>query len=238
MTDDLPPIRGFLPSTLIDWPGRVAAEVFLGGCNFRCPFCHASHLVLNPSELERIPIETVLEHLRRQEGWIDGVVISGGEPTLDDRLPALIRTLTQAGAPIKLDTNGTRPAVLRRLIEAGVIAAVSMDLKAPLDERYARSAGVEVDLAAIRESIDLLTAGDLDLEFRTTVCPAFHTPDDIVEAARAIAGVPKYCLQTFQPLNCIDPAMLDVKPYTDDEMRAMAEAAGDFVGTCWVRGAG
>jgi pyruvate formate lyase activating enzyme len=235
---DLPPIRGFLTCTLIDWPGRVAAEVFLGGCNFRCPFCHAAHLVLNPSQLEEIAPESVLEHLRVQRGWIDGVVISGGEPTADERLPALIEALRAAGAAIKLDTNGSRPEVLRALIEGGMLAAVSMDLKAPLDERYHRAAGVEVDLHAVRDSIDLLTSSDLDVEFRTTVCPAFHTHEDVVAMARASAGAAKYCLQTFQPLNCIAPALLQVKPYSDAEMRALAEAAGEFVERSWVRGAG
>ena len=233
---DLPPIRGFLPSTLIDWPGRVAAEVFLGGCNFRCPFCHASHLVLNPSELEEISLEAVLEHLRNQTGWVDGVVVSGGEPTLDGRLPTLIEALREAGAAIKLDTNGARPEVLRALIEAGMLEAASMDLKAPLDERYSKAAGVEVDLTAIRESVALLMSSALDVEFRTTVCPAFHTLDDVVDTARAIAGAAKYCLQTFRPLNCIDPALLEVGRYTEEEMRAMARAAGEFVRRCWVRG--
>ena len=233
MSTPLPAIRGFLPGTLIDWPGRVAAEVFLGGCNFRCPYCHASHLVLSPGQLEEVPVESVVEHLRRQSGWIDGVVISGGEPTLDERLPALIETFRSTGAAVKLDTNGTRPEVLRALIQARLIEAVS---KAPLDQRYLRAAGVPVDLEAVRESIQLLIKSGLDVEFRTTVCPAILSPEDVVETARALAGARKYCLQTFRPLNCIDPAMLEVEPYSEEQMRGIAEAAGRFVEKCWVRG--
>lgn len=236
LSPEVPPIRGFIETTLIDWPGCLAAEVFLGGCNFRCPFCHAAHLVLNPSALEEIALQAVLGHLHAQRGWLEGVVISGGEPTLDQRLPALIEAFRDAGVAVKLDTNGSRPEVLRALIEAGRIQAVAMDLKAPLDERYSKAAGVAVDLAAIRDSIDLLMASGLDVEFRTTVCPAFHSLDDVVEIARAIAGAPRFCLQSFQPLNCVDPAMLEVGPYRDEEMQAMARACGEFVGRCWVRG--
>jgi pyruvate formate lyase activating enzyme len=255
---ELPRIRGFLPSTLIDWSGRVAAEVFLGRCNFRCPFCHAAHLVLRPAQLEEIAADVVLGHIRGHVGWLDGVVISGGEPTLDPHLPDLVEACREAGVGVKLDTNGSRPDALRALIEGGRLDAVSMDIKAPLDARYARAAGVQVDLGAIRESIALLMAADMavtpaaaaawptDLhrppagacavEFRTTVCPVYHSTADIVDIARTIAGAREYCLQPFRPVNCIDPAMLEVRPYSDEEMQALAAAAGEFVRRAWVRG--
>ncbi len=233
----LPQIKGFVQNSLIDWPGRIAGILFLPGCNFRCPFCHAAHLVVRPSELESIPFASVETFLKERGDWIDGVIISGGEPTISDGLEDLIDALRALGTRVKLDTNGSNPAVVESLARAGKLAAVSMDVKAPLDERYARLAGVPVDLGAIRRTIDLLISGAVpEYEFRTTVPPGYLAHEDIVDIARSLEGAERYVLQNFQPVDCIDPALLEVGAYPLDDLKHMASDAHAWVKSCWVRG--
>ena len=232
----LPPVKGFLESTFLDWEGRIAAVVFLPGCNFRCGFCHAAHLIGNPCPLETIPLDQVMDSLRRNRGWLDGVAVSGGEPTLHKGLRDLFELFRAEGLPVKLDTNGARPGVLEQLLEERLVAHVAMDVKAPLDERYSRVAGVPVELDDIRASIEMLIGGDVSYEFRTTVCPAFHDADDVEGTARAVRGAGDYYLQRFRPVGCLDPALTEVKPYTDDDMRDLARRCAKYVNRCAVRG--
>jgi len=232
----LPPVKGFIENSLLDWEGRLAAVLFLPGCNFRCPFCHGSHLLGDAKQLESIPIPKIMEALVSRKGWIDGVVISGGEPTLHPALSDLIQTFLNAGFAVKLDTNGSRPDVLKDLISKRMVEHVAMDIKAPLDERYSRTAGAEVNLNDIRASIEILIGSGVSHEFRTTVCPPFHTDDDILGAALAIRGASHYYLQNFRPINTLDPSLAEVKPYTGEEMRRLAALAAPFVRHCAVRG--
>jgi len=236
MTDALPPIKAFLPSSMIEWEGRLSTTVFLPGCNFRCPFCHASALVLHADELPTIPLDGITGHLRDNQGWIDGVVISGGEATLHPGLPALIRTLRQYVPGVKLDTNGTRPDAIAALIRDGLIDAVAMDVKAPLDLTYHRATGTRVDLEAVRASIDLLRTSGIEHEFRTTVVPEIHEMADVVGIARALGEGETLVLQQFAPLECLDPTFLDVQPFSREILREMAAAAQEFVAECHVRG--
>ncbi|MCX7703690.1 MAG: anaerobic ribonucleoside-triphosphate reductase activating protein, partial [Planctomycetota bacterium] len=163
------PIKGFLPNTLIDWEGKVAAEIFLSGCNFRCPFCHSGYLVYD-RENECIPLESILACIEREKGWIDGVVISGGEPTLCPALEGLCVEFRNRNLGVKLDTNGSNPALIGRLVNLGLLDFVSLDVKAPLDERYSAATGVmEPPVEQVRESVRLLMRSSIDYEFRTTV---------------------------------------------------------------------
>jgi len=233
----LPPIKGFIQNTLIDWPGRIAAEIFLPGCNFRCPFCHAAHLVIRPNTLESIPFESVRSSLLERLEWVDGVVISGGEPTICGGLPALVDAIAALGLPVKLDTNGSRPEVLEALLKGGTVTAVSMDIKAPLDERYDRLAGVAVDLDAIRRSIRLLLSSTAaEVEFRTTVPPGYLDEGDILEIAAVIEGAQDYVLQAFRSGDCLDPAMNAVKSGNPEDLKPMAARAARYVKRCRVRG--
>ena len=186
-------IRGFLPNTLIDWPGRLAAEVFLEGCNLRCPYCHAGYLLTTAPEAETFELEHVLAHLKGERGWLDGVVVSGGEPTIHPELPALLRGFKEAGFAVKLDTNGTCPVVLASLMRAGVLDYVAMDIKAP-PEKYDKICGVPVDQGAIDTSITLLMDGHVDYEFRTTIIPQL-TREDILAIGNRIRGARSYVLQ-------------------------------------------
>ena len=251
----LPPIAGYHPTTLIDWPGRLAAIIFLPRCNLRCRFCHAGPLLADPAEV--IPLEAVLDSLVSRQGWLDGVVVCGGEPTLWPGLAELCRRLRAVGGPgaparpgdggaagagpaplpVKLDTNGTRPEVLESLLAEGLVEAVSMDLKAPLDGRYARVCGVpRVDLDALRRSIRLLLDSKVEVEFRTTVVPGLVGEEEIQAMGPAIAGAPLWTLQPFEPAHALDPALRRVPPYPPERMAALADLARRYVARCRVRG--
>ena len=234
---DCPPIKGLIENTLLDWEGRIAAIVFLPGCNFRCGYCHSPHLVQPPADMETIPIESVLGLLEDRRGWIDGVVVTGGEPLLHPNLRTLLEVLRNVGTGVKLDTNGASPEKLGALIDAGLVDSVALDVKAPLvQERYEQITRMHTDLDAIRRSIDLLLEGRVDYEFRTTVCPAFTDGDDVAAIAEAVQGAKRYVLQRFQPNNCLDPELLQVKPLMREALREYAQRAAPYVQTCFVRG--
>lgn len=232
----LPEIKAWLPTSLIEWEGRLSCSVFLGGCNFRCPFCHAADLVLRSGELGSVPLSEVLTHLEEREGWVDGVVVSGGEATLQPGLPKLIETLRGSVGAVKLDTNGSRPRVVEALIDGGLIDCVSMDVKAPLGPAYSAAAGVAVDCEAVGASIELIRSRGIEHEFRTTVVPGLHTRDDVVGIARELGRTETLILQQFAPLQCLDPTYLDRRPYSRVQLREMAEAASEFVAECRLRG--
>jgi len=192
---------------------------------------------VRPNELESIPFESIETFLKGRRGWIDGVIVSGGEPTTSAGLPDLVDAVRKLGFPVKLDTNGSNPEVLESLVERGGVEAISMDVKAPLDERYVKLAGVPVDLTAIRRSIDfLLSEAVPEYEFRTTVVPGLLDGDDIVDIARALEGARAYVLQNFQPIDCIDRDMMNRRPLDPAQLREFAARAAEYVGRCWVRG--
>ena len=172
---------GLQKTTLLDFPGKVAATLFLGGCNFRCPFCHNSQLLSGNAE-EILTEEDLFAFLQKRRTVLDGVCITGGEPTLDESgLKALIQRIRSLGYLVKLDTNGYRPTVLRRLCEEGLLDYVAMDIKAGR-EHYALAAGLpELHLNAIEESVEYLLSGNVPFEFRTTVVRGLHTEQDLTD---------------------------------------------------------
>ncbi len=231
-----PPIRGFVANTLLDWEGRLAAIVFLPGCNYRCRFCHAQYLLDPPDGAESIPLDAVMASLRRQRGWVDGVVVSGGEPTLHPDLPEMIQAFRDEGLLVKLDTNGSKPDVLEKLLLMGLVDYVAMDVKAPLDEKYSLVARAPVKLDAIRRSIELLISGTVEYEFRTTMYPVDLDDADVERIALAIRGARLFYLQSFRPANTLDPDLADVRPYTSLQLREFCRIASKYVRRCAVRG--
>jgi pyruvate formate lyase activating enzyme len=217
-------IKGFLETSFVDWPGKVVSVLFLPRCNFRCPFCHNHSLVINPEGYDDIPRPYIMARLTELKEWVDGVCISGGEPTIHPRLPSLIAEIKGLGLSVKLDTNGSRPDCLRALLEQGLLDCVAMDIKAPLDEvSYAKAAGAPVDLAAIQESISLLKQGKVEYHFRTTVVPALHKGEDLLHIARHLSGSSPLTLQNFNADDPLDPRLKGATTYHEEWLQGMQE---------------
>ena len=231
------PIKGFNPHTFIDWEGKIASVIYLPGCNFRCPFCHSSSLVLAPESLDTVDYGDIKTFFHEKRGWMDGVVIGGGEPTLYKNLSVLLSDIKQEGLLVKLDTNGTTPQVLKKLLDEKLLDYVAMDIKAPLDtQKYSKATASDAEVIDIKQSIDLLMGSGIDYEFRTTVAPGFIEGKDIIAIAQTIEGAKKYVLQQFSPKDTLDKSMAAVKPYKADELKQFAQLGSEFVKTCLVRG--
>lgn len=220
-------IAGFQKSSFVDFPGKISAVVFTPGCNMRCWYCHNSHITAG--EVEIIDEAEVMEHLHRRRDVLDGVVITGGEPTLQRDLREFILRVRSLGYAVKLDTNGTNPVLLAQLLGEGLIDYVAMDIKAPL-ARYRDITGTDDDMSAIRRSITLLMNSAADYEFRTTFAPCL-TPEDVAALAADIAGAKRLFIQQYRPVRPGDPAPLPLS-----ELERAAKAAAGFVARCDVRG--
>ena len=225
--------RGFLPPSFSDYRGRIAAVLFTGGCNFRCRFCYNRDLVLRPETQPPLGADEVLERLAPRRGFLDAVVISGGEPTLEPGLLPFLAELKALGFLVGLDTNGSRPEVLRTVIERRLADRLAMDYKAPLDkyEAVTGAAGMEERVA---ESVGLVAHAGMDYEIRVTLHPALHSHEDIAVMAAELAecGVRSVALQTFKPWNVLDPRLNAAPGYGAAELRAFAAL---FPGSAAVR---
>ena len=214
---------GLQKMTLLDFPGKVACTVFTGGCNFRCPFCHNARLVTDLSESVRIEDEEIFKFLAGRRGLLDGVCVTGGEPLLLPDIVPFIRRIREMGFAVKLDTNGSFPDRLKKLVAAGLVDYVAMDIK-NCKEKYARTVGLDdLDLAPVEESVRYLLGGHVDFEFRTTVLKDFHTPADIEALTAWIEGAPRYFLQNF-----VDSGGLigeGLSPLSREELNALLAAA-------------
>ena len=195
-------ICGLQKTTLLDFPGHVAATIFTGGCNFRCPFCHNSDLLGNDAP-PAFTEEEVLSFLSKRSGILEGVAITGGEPTLQPDLESFIRRIRSIGLQVKLDTNGYRPDVLKSLCEQGLVDYVAMDIKT-CKERYPLLAGIpSIQMEPIEESVDYLKSCHLPYEFRTTVVKQLHSREDILSIGRWLAGSRAYFLQSYQDSDAV-----------------------------------
>ena len=220
------------PTSLIDYPGQVAAVGFVAGCNFRCPFCHNPQLVLPEKALRSPPLPEgdVLRCLAERRGFLDGLVITGGEPALQPGLERFVREVKALGLLVKLDTNGSRPDVLERLLDAGLLDYVAMDVKAPF-ARYAEFAGACVDLSAMERSIRLVRERAPDYEFRTTVAPGLRL-DDLDALADRLGGARRWFLQHFvvpPTKELVDPAWGAMAALSRQELEAAWETLRDEV---------
>ena len=227
-------IAGFQKLTLLDYPGKVACTVFTPGCNYRCPFCHNAGLVLPQRERQDIPEDEVLGYLGKRAGLLDGVCLTGGEPLLHGDLPGFIRKIKALGYSVKLDTNGSDPVQLGRLMDENLLDYAAMDIKNSL-ARYDETAGVpEADLSAVIQSAEQLMQGKIPFEFRTTVVKEFHTPEDIEAIGKWLRGAPKYFLQNF--LDSGDLIRSGLHPVDENTFRRMADILRPYVGETALRG--
>jgi pyruvate formate lyase activating enzyme len=227
-------IKGFIPVTMLDWKGKLASMIFLPGCNFRCPFCQNPDLVVDYDKLPTYPKEAVFSHLLNRRGWLDGVVVGGGEPTIHPELTSLLKEIKKIGYPVKLDTNGSNPEILDALIQQKLVAAVAMDIKTSFD-KYALTVKKPAKTEKILRSIELLIDSELEYEFRTTVVPGYVEKDDILKIAQQIAGARLYVLQQFNPKTVLAPEARKIKPFSASKIKDLAEKCGGFV-TTEVRG--
>ncbi|MGF6990008.1 pyruvate formate lyase activating enzyme [Lachnospiraceae bacterium PF1-21] len=190
-------IQGLQKTTLLDYPGKVACTVFTSGCNFRCPFCHNASLVIGTHQYKKIPEDEFFAFLKKRQGILDGVCVTGGEPLVHQDIKEFIQKIRQLGFLVKLDTNGSFPKMLSQLLEEKLVDYVAMDIKnSPI--KYAETIGVpDYNTAAIEKSIRIIMNSEVDYEFRTTVVQEFHTKADFVEIARLIKGAKAYYLQQY-----------------------------------------
>lgn len=234
-------IGGLQKLTLIDFPGRLAATVFLSGCNFRCPFCFSSELVM-PAKIKlqpKISQKSFFTFLKKRKGLLEGVVICGGEPTINKNLPQFIKKIKKAGYLIKLDTNGSNFPALKSLIEKKLLDYVAMDIKGP-KEKYGEITGMgrawsNRKLNNIEKSINFIKSSNIDFEFRTTIVPNLLQKEDILAIAHWIKPAPKYFLQNFRPKKTIDPEFEKIKPYPQNHLLEIQKAVSPFFETCQVR---
>lgn len=228
-------IKGVVNLSLVDWDGNVCSVFFLPNCNFRCPFCHNYVLVLYPEREKTIPFEQVETQLKKQRRWIDGVCITGGEPTLNSDLPNLCLKLKEMGLLVKVDTNGTNPRMIRELVDKELVDYVAVDVKAPLTlEKYSKAIGVDAEklLEKVKETVRTLPTTKVDYEFRTTVVPTLHTEKDVEELCRDIKGCKKYVLQRFDTSlgkKTLDPSFGKLNPFTEEEMAIFLEVAQKII---------
>ncbi len=191
-------IHGLQKLTLVDYPGKCACILFSGACNFRCPFCQNGSLVLSPENEPVIPDEEIFSFLEKRKRMLEGVVVTGGEPTINSDLIPFLGRIKEIGYSVKLDTNGYMPKVLEDAVRSGFVDYVAMDIKTSLDE-YSVLSGVKTDTERIEESIDFLLSGEVDYEFRTTVVEELHNASNFEKIGEKIKGARRYFLQSFVP---------------------------------------
>lgn len=228
------PIYGLLKTTLLDYNGHLASTIFLGHCNLRCPFCQNSTL-LGPDIAESlIKEEEVFSHLKKRKHILEGVCITGGEPTLYKGLPEFIKSIKSLGYLVKLDTNGTNPKMLQSLIEKKQIDYIAMDIKNS-KQHYKQTAGIsEIDLGAIEESVSLLKNNPIPYEFRTTVVKEYHSLEDIRQIGEWLSGPSLYYIQNFKDSEHV--LKKELHPFTKEELQEIKSILLPFLPKAQIRG--
>lgn len=213
-------IAGFIETSFIEWEGKITSVIFLSGCNFRCPWCQNSKLVLK--EPAEVPFEEIKKKISKFKNWIDGITITGGEPLINPSLTEIILWAKENSFKVKIDTNGSKPDILEMFIKDGLVDYVAMDIKTSLDkDRYKKACGVDVNLKDINRSIEILMNSKIDYEFRTTAVPLIVTKEDVRLILKRIPDDKKYSIQKFVPHETLDPEYMNIKPYSDTEIDDM-----------------
>ena len=213
--------------SLIDYPGKLCATIFTAGCNFRCPYCYNEDIVLDYPAMPKMPEDKIIEFLHPRLGFLDGVCVTGGEPTIHRELPKFLGRLKSIGSLVKLDTNGSRPKALAYVMEKGLVNYIALDVKVPLS-RYEETVRYRVKPEGLKETIKLIRRSGVDHEFRTTVVPGLLDGDDLEEIAMTLAGSKRYVLQQFRPGKTLCPDFKDVKPYSEAEMRQFRDRVAPY----------
>lgn len=232
-------IKGLQKFTLIDYPQKLACTIFIAGCNFFCPFCHNSELVC-PEKIEEnreIPEQEIFDFLKQRKKFLEGVCITGGEPTLNKEIIDFVQKIKKLGYLVKIDTNGSNPKIIESLLKRGLVDYIAMDVKAPKN-RYleiTRSSIGENVSDLIEQSMVLLRNSDIDFEFRTTIVPELLNKEDILEIAKWIKGSKRYYIQNFIGSKTVDPYFENVKSYPDDYLVEIRNSIAPFFEVCEIR---
>jgi len=234
-------IKGFNKYSLIEYPGKISAVIFLSRCNFRCPFCQNPDLVLNYKSLPSINPKEILNYLSLNEKWVDALSITGGEPTLHRNLPDFIKEIKKKGFLVQLETNGTNPQMMEELIKKHLVNYVALDVKAPLiRDKYREVSGINTKennfFEKVKESIKILLNSKIDYEFRTTVIPVLLDKEDIITLAAQIKGAKKYVLQQFIPKNTLNKDYQKIRPYSKEELEQIKKEIESYFEVCELRG--
>ncbi len=225
---------GFEKCTLIDYPGKIACMVYTIGCNFRCPYCHNPELV-DETVTVKYQEQEILDFLDTRKKMLDGVVITGGEPTIHgDPLLSFIREVKQRGFLVKLDSNGTNPEFLEQVIKEKLVDYIAMDIKSPL-AKYSQTVARGVDIESIKKSITILMGSNVEYEFRTTILKVMLSPEDIEEIGKEIQGAKKYYLQKFIPSKILNPQFIKKTTYSDEEFSSFQKKMEHYVQFCDIR---
>lgn len=231
-------IRGFQGLTLIDYPGELASIVFTGGCNFRCPYCQNPALVNDLDKILQIPAEEILYDLKDRRKLIEGLVITGGEPTISSELLGFLQNVKTLKLKVKLDTNGSNPNLLEDIINKGLVDFISMDYKAPLF-KYSSACGVNLSentLNNIKKSAELIINSSIKHEFRLTLHPQLHTLDDVLQIAEDIKGAQCFAIQQFRPIICLDKSFEETTGYPKSTVEAILPDLKSIIPNTILRG--
>ena len=220
---------------MLDFPGRVASLVFTGSCNLTCPFCHNAGLVLDPDSYPDYPLDELLADLKKREGFIDGVVVSGGEPTIDAGLPAFLSLLKERNLQVKLDSNGLAPEVIVGLLEQQLVDYVAIDIKTSLS-RYNELHTMPVVTEALRKTVAILKQASVEVEFRTTCIPHLVAEAEVDAIGELLRGAPLWVLQQYVPLHAMVEEWQQFDVYRPEQLYALADRAKEYVDQVQVRG--
>ncbi len=217
---------GWQKESLIEWPSKICSVVFVGGCNFRCPFCHNPDLIPASPQLPKIYEKEILDYCLKNKDLLDGLMLTGGEPLVSKKedLVNFIQKVRKIGLLLGIETNGSNPDMITYLLEKKLVDYIAMDIKAPLDvKRYSEVSGVKINLSNIQKSIKIIMGSKIDYEFRTTVIPCFLNDDDILKITNQIKGALKYCLQQFRSENTFDSKLKKIKPYSQQWFKGVSK---------------
>ncbi|MBL7159247.1 anaerobic ribonucleoside-triphosphate reductase activating protein [Candidatus Microgenomates bacterium] len=237
-------IRGLQKTTLIDYPGKIACVIFFSNCNFRCPFCHNKDLVLESNDLPRFSEQEIFAFLKSRQKILEGVVLTGGEPTLYPNLKKFVEKITKLGFLVKLDTNGLNSKGLKQLVNQRLLDYVAMDFKGPIN-KYSKIVNAKVNTKAIKESMRFLVSSSLPYEFRTTVVPGIHKEADILKMAEELKNVTRYklhvirinwFLQQFRPGSCLNEEFNKIKPYAKSFYDKILPRLNKIIPNTFIRG--
>lgn len=233
-------IAGYIKTSLIEWPGKIASVIFVPGCNFRCPFCHNADLVdiQKSAKRKEMKEETLFLDLVRRKKWIDAVVITGGEPTLQGDLQKFLKRIKKMGFLVMVQTNGTKPEIINELISQKLVDYLAMDIKGDF-ENYGKFINVKIDVSVIKQSIKIISGSGIEHEFRTTVVPGLHNLVNLTRLAKQMKKETKnspWYLQQFRPVNTLDPKYMKTESFSTRQMEDFQKALQKVLPHIYLRG--